>query len=723
LAAKQSTGGQDVTERGERVTPDEPVWGYYAHLSIYSFAAPLMRHRRVLDIGCGTGYGSYYLVEKGASSVHGIDISHRAIAYCRAHYKAPNLSFNVANAEALDTAALGPFEAVFASNTLEHVAGVDELLQRIAAMLPADGIVVIAVPPVNTPGQLEGNLQNPYHINNLPSHNWLRKLRRYFESVQGYRHWVVPAWAGDSNQPIDIARAPAETRIRETDFTFTPLSDAELTSQTDNITCLLVARGVRPKTLPREVGEDDFPDHWDIPGIERNVRDSYALTLGPFLQEWDGQLVRQVDRGRVEGIFVVERGFKRFFPEPADSALTQALLAAHASKGINRVAADAIPMGERQGAAAALQTQALQAQLDAIYASPAWRLISRYRKWLERGRQGSRFVRRLYDPIVNRVMGLVSRTSSRPVSQVRNGLGNKILGYTGGEGVNKLYYIDARGRRHLIPSEHHLQAYGLSLQDVTWVDKREIGRYKPASPVPLKWTLADWLSPPRDSSLKLREVATCGLTGVGVEFGAGTYPLPVPVDCDVQFADAVSASELRKRAYAGQGDDFVELSYVTGIESMEGIADGALDFIVACHVIEHTRNPILAFRRAYSKLKAGGSFVLVVPDKRRTFDKDRDVTPLDHLVLDYEHPLTERDTLHFVEFYSRAFVTPVESLYARVLDAIANGGDIHFHTWTYESFREMVDYLIAHVNHWRDVWSQPAVEDPDSNEFYYVLTK
>src|SRR6202011_908434 len=137
-----------------------------------------------------------------------------------------------------------------------------------------------------------------------------------------------------------------------------------------------------------------------------------------------------------------------------------------------------------------------------------------------------------------------------------------------GEGATKLFYIDHRGRRHWIPSEYHLQEQGFSLGDVTWVDKREIQRYKPASPVPLKWTDRDWSSPPRDSSLKLREVATSRLTGVGIEFGAGTYPLPVPLDCEVQFADSVSESELRKRAYDAQGNDFVELSYVTSLETM-----------------------------------------------------------------------------------------------------------------------------------------------------------
>src|SRR5258708_1551999 len=665
-----------------------------------------MRNRHVLDIGCGTGYGSHYLLRKGAAAVRGVDISRRAVAYCREHYRASNLSFSVADAEALDIGALAPVEAVFASNTLEHVPGVDGLLQSIASMLPPDGSAVLAVPPIVATGQLEGNLQNPYHINNFPARFWLRKLDRYFQSVQGYRHWLVPEWLDDKNGPIGVFCSPDDTKIRETDFTFTPLSDSELTSQTQNITCLLVARGPRSKALPHEVGESVFPEEWDLPAIEKHVRESYALTMRPFLQEWEGQLVRQVNwEGRVNGVFVVENGLKQFLI-PGRSALPSL----SATKAINQVAADAIPTREHGMA------KALQAQLDAIHASPVWQLTTRYRKWLENGRQRSRFIRRVYDPIMNRIVALASRTISRPVaperplaSQAQHGQGNKILGYKEGEGATKLFYIDHRGRRRSIPSEQHLRQHRFSLRDVTLVDEREMQRYKPASPVASKWTAADWSSPPRDSSLKLREIATSRLTGAGIEFGAGTNPLPLPLECDVQFADSMSEFELRQRAYTAQGHDFVELSYITSLETMEGIADGALDFIIACHVIEHTKNPILAFRSAYSKLKHGGSFVLVVPDKRLTFDKDRDVTPLEHLVLDYEHPLPERDRLHYVEFYSRAFVTPADSLDARVSDAIATGGDIHFHTWTYESFREMVDYLIAHVSpSWASMF-KPAV--------------
>src|SRR5260370_34356523 len=198
-----------------------------------------MRNRHVLDIGCGTGYGSNYRLRKGAASVRGVDISRGAVAYCREHYRASNLSFSVADAEALDIGALAPVEAVFASNTLEHVPGVDGLLQSIASMLPPDGIAVLAVPPIVATGQLEGNLQNPYHINNFPARFWLRKLDRYFQSVQGYRHWLVPEWLDDKNGPIGVFCSPDDRSEEHT---------SELQSHLNLVCRLLLEKKKNPNT-------------------------------------------------------------------------------------------------------------------------------------------------------------------------------------------------------------------------------------------------------------------------------------------------------------------------------------------------------------------------------------------------------------------------------------------------------------------------------------------
>ncbi len=159
-----------------------------------------------------------------------------------------------------------------------------------------------------------------------------------------------------------------------------------------------------------------------------------------------------------------------------------------------------------------------------------------------------------------------------------------------------------------------------------------------------------------------------------------------------------------------------------GIEDPHLIPDASLDFVVTSHVIEHVRNPLRAFEAIYRKLKPGGQFVLAVPDKPRTFDKDRELTTLDHLILDYEQPDPERDKAHYREFFSVVYGL-TEDLDGKVESTVAINGDTHFHTWTYESFAEMVDHSRRSISPWRAIWSQPAIEgNADSFEFYFVLT-
>ena len=62
------------------------------------------------------------------------------------------------------------------------------------------------------------------------------------------------------------------------------------------------------------------------------------------------------------------------------------------------------------------------------------------------------------------------------------------------------------------------------------------------------------------------------------------------------------------------------------------------------------RNPIGALVNWLRVVRDGGLVYLIVPDKRRTFDRLRVRTTLAHLVLDYERPSAERDFEHFLDY-------------------------------------------------------------------------
>src|SRR5262245_1537807 len=111
----------EITDGGERVTHLRPNDCYYAHLSIYAFAVPFARGAAVLDAGCGTGYGSHYLAERGATSVTAVDASAKAIDFCRRTFARDNLDFRVLDLEKLDGLPVRHYDLIFSSNVLEHL--------------------------------------------------------------------------------------------------------------------------------------------------------------------------------------------------------------------------------------------------------------------------------------------------------------------------------------------------------------------------------------------------------------------------------------------------------------------------------------------------------------------------------------------------------------------------------------------------------------------------
>ena len=85
-------------------------------------------------------------------------------------------------------------------------------------------------------------------------------------------------------------------------------------------------------------------------------------------------------------------------------------------------------------------------------------------------------------------------------------------------------------------------------------------------------------------------------------------------------------------------------------ERLETIGDLTQDFVIANHFIEHSQNPIGAIENMLRVLKHGGILYLAVPDKRYTFDIDRPVTTIEHLLQDYEQGPQWSKRQHFEEW-------------------------------------------------------------------------
>jgi len=136
-------------------------------------------------------------------------------------------------------------------------------------------------------------------------------------------------------------------------------------------------------------------------------------------------------------------------------------------------------------------------------------------------------------------------------------------------------------------------------------------------------------------------------------FGRGdvlpVYPLAARVD-GINFAE--------KTVWEGRISEGMSYRYANGKTGhqyigeggvLDRIADARYDFVLSSHSLEHTANALRAVSEWKRVLKPGGAMLLVLPERRYTFDHRRPVTSFEHLLQDFEANVQEDDLTHLDE--------------------------------------------------------------------------
>ena len=164
---------------GERVVPGKTEPDLLnEHIARYRFAEGLVGGRRVLDAGCGTGYGSAILAKHSASVV-GVDISREAVEEARK--AAPDARFFQG-----DCAAVGLRDAsvdvVVAFEVIEHLAAWQSMLEEARRVLRPDGQLIVSTP--NRPEYAKTRDEpNPFHVHEFDYTEYRQALEAVFPHV------------------------------------------------------------------------------------------------------------------------------------------------------------------------------------------------------------------------------------------------------------------------------------------------------------------------------------------------------------------------------------------------------------------------------------------------------------------------------------------------------------------------------------------------------------
>ncbi|MCB1776131.1 MAG: glycosyltransferase [Candidatus Competibacteraceae bacterium] len=141
-----------------------------------AIAQPLPVDARVLDFGCGVGLGSLILSAAGYRRLTALDSSQSAIEQAQSFLGADRIDFRTDHLDAID----GEFDAIIASEVLEHIRDWPRILSSLRERLHPAGQLLITLPN----WRYHGSHLNPDHVK-----DWGRAgVRRLFYGQGGTVH-------------------------------------------------------------------------------------------------------------------------------------------------------------------------------------------------------------------------------------------------------------------------------------------------------------------------------------------------------------------------------------------------------------------------------------------------------------------------------------------------------------------------------------------------------
>jgi SAM-dependent methyltransferase len=195
---------------GERVIPelvDADLLN--EHLARYRFAkrfaVTLGESARILDAGCGTGYGTAELA--GAAFVIGTDIAAEAVGHARSRYGSDRAHFVQGSCETLPFSDAA-FDLLVAFEVIEHLDGWQDLLLEAKRVLRPGGVLLVSTPNRDYYEQSRGEAgPNPFHRHEFDYAEFQDALSAQFANI---RIWT-------QNHAEAIVFAPGDPVVSNTE--------------------------------------------------------------------------------------------------------------------------------------------------------------------------------------------------------------------------------------------------------------------------------------------------------------------------------------------------------------------------------------------------------------------------------------------------------------------------------------------------------------------------
>ncbi len=143
-----------------------------------------------------------------------------------------------------------------------------------------------------------------------------------------------------------------------------------------------------------------------------------------------------------------------------------------------------------------------------------------------------------------------------------------------------------------------------------------------------------------------------------IEIGgpSGNFYIKIPIYQQIRSLDIVNYSE--NTIWKGAISEKIKCNYfsnkyanqiISEAVNLDKIKNNFYDLVLSSHCLEHIANPLKALIEKNRILKSGGYFLLILPNKKTTFDHRRPYTTFEHLIKDYKDNVSEDDLTHYDE--------------------------------------------------------------------------
>jgi 2-polyprenyl-3-methyl-5-hydroxy-6-metoxy-1,4-benzoquinol methylase len=153
-------------------------------LSYYKFASKLIgRSKRVLDVGCNEGLGTY-LLAKQCGFACGVDFDKEAITVAKNNFNSEPLQFYEGDILNMPSNESEKWDALVSFDVIEHIAphNAESFLKALTNKLSAEGLAIIGTPSLISQN-FASEVSKQGHINIYSAQRLEETMRKHFSFV------------------------------------------------------------------------------------------------------------------------------------------------------------------------------------------------------------------------------------------------------------------------------------------------------------------------------------------------------------------------------------------------------------------------------------------------------------------------------------------------------------------------------------------------------------